>query len=65
MTGRPFTCPDRPAPTLQHKLAGIIGLSCYLPLLEEKPIVSGASQASLCTATLSMHAAFAAIHWHW
>lgn len=31
-----------PAPLPQHKLAGIIGLSCYLPLLEEKPIVSGA-----------------------
>ncbi|PRW33175.1 acyl- thioesterase 1 [Chlorella sorokiniana] len=24
----------------KHKLAGIVGLSCYLPLLEEKPIVS-------------------------
>lgn len=29
-------------PALQHKLAGIVGLSCYVPLADEKPIVSGA-----------------------
>ena len=30
-----------PLSSLQHQLAGVIGLSCYLPLHEEGPVVSG------------------------